>query len=147
MKAAAVEAKKIKIIFSNSTLKIVEVSKDDVDFESKGTTTLLEVTISSNVNISADSTVSIPKITLQVGANEVEINATVKELTIDSTEAITLTGNATLENVKIEQDVKVNLNTTGEIKQIESTNKDAKITVKEGTKVGNVVVPEGIKSR
>ena len=145
MKIAA-ETKKVKITFSNSTLKVVEVSKDDVDFESTGTTTLLEVTLSSNASITADRTVEIPKITLQMGAKEVEINATVKELTIDSSEAITLTGNATLENVKIEQDVKVNLNTTGEIKQIESTNKDAKITVKEGTKVGNVVVPEGSKA-
>ena len=145
MKAVADEKKKIKIVFSNSILKVVEVSKDDVDFESKGTTTLLEVTISSNANISADRTAVIPKITLQVGAKEVEINANVKELIINSSDTLTITGDTTLENVKIKQNISVNLNLTGEIKQLEFTNKEAKITVKEGTKIGNVVVPEGAK--
>ena len=72
VKTASVKAaatKKIKIIFSNSTLKIVEVSKNDVAIETKGTTKVTEITVSSNASISADSTSVIPKITLQDGAN------------------------------------------------------------------------------
>ena len=141
VKAAA--TKKVIIIFSNSTLKIVEVSKKDVSIETKGSTKVTEITVSSNASISADSTSSIPKVTLQDGVINVEINGAVGNLTIISKEPITISGNATIEKVQINQSGAVTLNTTGEIKQIESKNKDAQITIKEGTKVGNVIVPAG----
>ena len=145
MTSASGNISKAKVVFSNSTLKVIEVNKANVALESKGTTTLIEIKVTKNVNISGDKTALIPKITLQIGAKNVGINASVQNLIIDSGDGTTITGNTTFEHVKILNSGSVNLNTTGEIKILESTNKDAKITIKEGTKVTNVLILEGLK--
>lgn len=142
---AAAEKKKIKIIFENSTLRIVEVSKNDTSIEVTGETTLLELIVTSNASIEASDGLVIPKITLQIGAEFFEIHASVTELTVDSMDAITLTGNANIENVIVNTGAEVNLDIKGEIKKIEVTNKDAQLIVGKETKIKDICLPEGSK--
>lgn len=142
---AAAEKKKIKIIFENSTLRIVEVSKNDTSIEVTGETTLLQLIVASNASIEASDGLVIPKITLQIGAEFVEINASVTELTVDSMDAITLTGNANIEHVIVNTGAEVNLDIKGEIKKIEVTNKDAQLIVGKETKIKDICLPEGSK--
>ncbi|KAA9015503.1 S-layer homology domain-containing protein [Niallia endozanthoxylica] len=106
MTAAA--EKKAKLVFSNSTLKVIELNQEHAALELKGSTTVLEIKVSANASISADSTVVIPKITLQSGAKQVEIDANVKQLIVNSA--------------------------------------TTKITLKEGSKIENLVLPEGLRA-
>ncbi|MCM3574419.1 S-layer homology domain-containing protein [Mesobacillus subterraneus] len=140
---AAAEEKSSKITFDNANLKSVDVNKNDVLVESTGASKIEEINLTANVSVKATDGVVIPKITVSAGAEAVEINAKVSELAVNSTKPLTLSGNATIDNVKIQQSSAVSLNTTGEIKQIQSENKDTKLTIGKTTQVGNIVVPEG----
>ena len=143
MTTASTNSSKAKIVLSNSTFKIVEISKKDTVLEVNGTTSLQEINASANVNIVAASTVMIPKIQLYSGANEVEINGNVKNLTVNSKSPIEITGNTNIESMKITQNGKLHLKIAGEIKQMETTNKDAAIIIDKGIKIGNLVIPAG----
>jgi hypothetical protein len=142
-KKAAEAAPKTNITFENATLKVVEVKKQDVKVGSKGTTKLEELSVSSNATITATEGVTIPKLTVQQGASQVEVNGAVQQLSVQSTDTFTLSGKANIDKLNINQKANVNLQSTGEIKEINSTNKETQITVNKDTKVGNVNVPEG----
>jgi tetratricopeptide (TPR) repeat protein len=70
------------VVFENAKLQSVEVNKQNVKVDAKGTTTLTEMTVNTDANITADSTVKIPKLTLGAGAKSVELNAKVGNLVL-----------------------------------------------------------------
>ncbi len=141
--AQIAEEDKTRVVFENATLNEVEVSKNNVSVESKGNTSLTGLVIKSNASITASEDVVIPKVTLRNGSEQVEIHATVTELEIDSTTETTLTGEATIDTVKVKNTAKVNLKTTGEIKKLETVNEEAKVNIGEETKVEDITLPEG----
>ncbi|MFD2444215.1 S-layer homology domain-containing protein, partial [Bacillus sp. CGMCC 1.16607] len=134
------------ISFNNSNLSAVDVKKANVKVEAKGATTVPELNIYSNATITADQGIVIPQISLMAGASQVDLNANVGALTIGNPNAITVTGSATIGSVNIPGASNVNLNTTGEIKQILAENKDTKLTLNAATKIGNLTLPEGAKA-
>ncbi|WP_052947404.1 S-layer homology domain-containing protein [Aneurinibacillus tyrosinisolvens] len=133
------------VVFENAALGNVEVNKQDVHVDVKGTTKLSQVTISSNANLTADAGLVIPKVAVKEGAEKVGINATVTSLAIDSTKSVELAGKAEIASLKVEGKGQVNLKTTGTIDKLEVANKDSKLTVPAGLKIANLVVPEGAK--
>ncbi|MBB6446052.1 S-layer homology domain-containing protein [Bacillus benzoevorans] len=130
------------ITFIDSVLKAVEVNKI-VDLVTQGASSLQDVSVSADVHISAEDRSSIAKMTVKTGAAQVQINAAVDELIIDGTGGLTISGNATLGNVKIIKDAEVNLNVTGAVESLQLVNHAASLLLSIGTEVGKVILPEG----
>ncbi|HZG73499.1 MAG TPA: hypothetical protein VEY51_18330, partial [Chondromyces sp.] len=99
-----------------------------------------------NTNIFADPDVIIPKVDIKKGVTLVELNVTVKDVIIESNDDIKVTGKGNVENVVINTDKTVTLDTTGQIKNLESKNENSKVTIGENAKIVNVTVPEGKKA-
>lgn len=146
VRAAAAAKTKVTIVFKDSTIATIEIAKEDVQLSATGSTKVESVTLHANANILADQDVIIPKINIQDGVTAIEINATIKDIFIESNDNLKLTGDGNIENVVIHSDKKVSLETTGEIKNLESKNKNTQITVGEQTKISNISLPEGKKA-
>ena len=137
---------KITIIFKDSTMATIEIAKEDVYFSATGSTKVETITLHANANITADPDVIIPKVDIQKGVTLVELNVTIKEIIIESNDEIKVTGKGNIDNVVINTDKKVTLDTRGQIKNLESKSENSKITVGENAKITNITVPEGKKA-
>lgn len=114
------------VVFEDSSLGNTEISRPDINLEMKGESKVTGFTISSNVIITAPSTVTLPKVTILAGADHVELNANVGEVEVNRAGEVSLTGQ-------------------GKIATLITANKDAKFTVGENTKITNLQLPEGIQ--
>lgn len=117
-------------------LSVVTVTEENV---------IEELTITEDTVVNAEEGLSIPKLIIKDGAEVVEINAEVQTLEVTAQNNVELTGEGDITNVIISTDKKVAVNTTGDIHKLEIANKDARLVVKEGTKVAKLVIPEGTK--
>ena len=143
----AAETAAADIIFIDSTMASVVVTKDGVLIEYKGTTKVSELIISANVTIKADAGITIPKVTINAGATAVTIDANVGNLTVNSTDKLTIAGTGNIAEVTIESANEVKLDTTGKVDKLEIKSKDAKISLGDKTKVANLVLPEGVAAK
>jgi hypothetical protein len=130
------------VVFNNANLQGVDVNKQGVRVESKGTTTVGEITVTNDATITADDTVTIPKVTVSSGVKSVELNAKVTTLTLKSTNDLKVTGTGSIENVKVESTKAVTLETKGTIKNLDVP-AGSKITLSKDTKIENLTVPAG----
>ena len=137
---------KITIIFKDSTMATIEIAKEDIYFSATGSTKVETITLHANANITADPDVIIPKVDIQKGVTLVELNVTIKEIIIESNDEIKVTGKGNIDNVVINTDKTVTLDTRGQIKNLESKNENSNITVGENAKITNITVPEGKKA-
>lgn len=117
-------------------LSVVTVTEENV---------IEELTITEDTVVNAEEGLSIPKLIIKDGAEVVEINSEVQTLEVTAQNNVELTGEGDITNVIISTDKKVAVNTTGDIHKLEIANKDARLVVKEGTKVAKLVIPEGTK--
>lgn len=131
------------IVFVNANMQSVEVTKQGVKIESKGTTTVQEFTVSSNIILVAEDGVTIPKVTVRAGATQVTIDAPVDNLAIETPDSLTVNGKGNIKNVTIESSKEVKLETEGRIDKVETKSKDTKLSVGSNTSIGDIVVPEG----
>lgn len=143
----AAETPAADIIFIDSKMASVVVTKDGVLIEYKGTTKVSELIISANVTIKADAGITIPKVTINAGATAVTIDANVGNLTVNSTDKLTIAGTGNIAEVTIESANEVKLDTTGKVDKLEIKSKDAKISLGDKTKVANLVLPEGVAAK
>ncbi|WP_158553405.1 S-layer homology domain-containing protein [Peribacillus saganii] len=132
------------VVFKDAKLQDIFVNKEGVRVEPKGNTTVTSMVVTSNANITADNSVVIPVLKVVEDAKQVEINASVKELSLENTENLTINGQGAFENVKVNTSNKLDLQTTGEIKSLQIV-KGEDITLKQGTKIGNLVLPAGVE--
>ncbi|KAB7707428.1 hypothetical protein F9802_06660 [Bacillus aerolatus] len=146
-RAAAENPKtKITIIFKDSTIATIEIAKEDVYFSAMGSTKVTSVSLHANANIFADPDVIIPKVDIKKGVTLVELNVTIKDIIIESNDDIKVTGKGNIENVIINTDKTVTLDTKGQIKNLESKNENSKVTIGDNAKITNITVPEGKKA-
>lgn len=134
------------IVFEDTRMNSIEVSKSGVTIESKGTTSIQDIRVSSTIVLKADKGIAIQKLTVGAGTSEVTIDAVVDELLIDTNEDITVNGQGDIKNVVIQSGKEINLNTEGKVDEVETKSKDSKIKIGKNTKIGNIVVPEGSKA-
>jgi hypothetical protein len=143
-KTVAEEIKtKVKIIFKDSTMATIEISKKDVYVASYGRTTVTSISLRANAEIFADEDVIIPKVEIKDGATQVELNVTIKDIIIESNDDIRITGKGNVENVVVNTDKKVTLDTRGEIKNLETKKENSKLVIGENAKIGNIELPQG----
>lgn len=145
--SVAAEEPKADIIFIDSTMASVVITKDGAIIEYKGTTKVQEIIISANVIIKADAGITIPKLTINAGAKEVTIDANVGNLTVNSTDKLTIAGTGNIAEVTIESGNEVKLDTTGKVGKLEIKSKDAHISLGDKTKVTELVLPAGVAAK
>lgn len=137
-----------KVVFSEFQLGVVGVDKNaDVIFLSKipGTSTVGEIVVNSNAAISTENLVVLPKVVIAQGATDVAINSNVTSLQVTTTNEVKISGKSDIANVSLMTKANVNLQTVGRVSKLEIPNNETKTTIGTETKIGNLVIPTGVK--
>ncbi|SES04227.1 FIVAR domain-containing protein [Psychrobacillus sp. OK032] len=134
---------KITVIFKDSTMAVIEIAKEDVNFSATGSTEVTTLRIQANANIYASKGTILPNVQISKGATLVELNATIANVVIESNDQVTISGKGHFDNVFVNSTKKVTLDTTGTILNLEMQNKSSKIAITGDSMVGNIIVPEG----
>ena len=113
----AAETASPTIIFIDVTMGSVVVTKDGVTIDFKGNTKVSETIISSNVILKADKGVTIPKVTVTEGVTNLTLDVNVDNLSINTTENLTVEGTGNIKEATIESKNDVN-----SILKVKSTN-------------------------
>ncbi|MEK4711921.1 S-layer homology domain-containing protein [Sporosarcina sp. FSL K6-5500] len=143
--AAAVGKKEPSVVFTNAIIQSVELSKSKkIIIEVKGNSTVQGFTLLSNVHLKADKGITLPKVTVEKGATNVTLDALVGSLSVDTPNALSIDGTATIKNVVVEFKINLKLLTVGEIEKVIVKLKGTTITLGNRTKVASFDLPEGI---
>ncbi|MBO0588977.1 S-layer homology domain-containing protein [Sporosarcina sp. E16_8] len=142
---ATVEKKEPSVVFTNSTIHSVELSKSKkIIIEVKGNSTVQGFNLLSNVHLKADKGITLPKVTVEKGATNVTLDASVVNLLVDTPNALSIDGTATIKNVIVEFKIDLKLLTIGEIEKIIVKLKGTTITLGAKTKVSSFELPTGV---
>lgn len=142
---AATETKEPSFVFTNSSFQSVEVTKSKkVMIEVKGDSTVQGFNLLSNVHVKADKGITLPKVSIQKGATNVTLDASVDNLSVDTPNALSIDGSATIKSVTVESTTDLKLRTIGKIDKLIVKLKGTTITLGAGTKVGSFELPKGV---
>jgi len=142
---AAAETKEPSFVFTNSIIQAVEVSKSKkVLIDMKGNSKAQGFTLLSDVHLKADKGITLPKVSIKKGATNVTLDASVDNLSVDTPNALSIDGTATIKNVTVESKTDLKLRTTGKIDKLIIKLKGTTITLGSGTKVGSFELPKGV---
>ncbi|MBU8906493.1 S-layer homology domain-containing protein [Desertibacillus haloalkaliphilus] len=114
------------VTFANSSLGKVEVKKNGVRVNATGSTSIREVSMQTSASISAEEGQTIESVSVEGDAEDVEINAAVTSLVLNSTKEVKLTGKGNIESVAINGSEKITIDRDGEIKKV-TVPKDSKV--------------------
>lgn len=134
------------VSFTDSKLNSIAVSKTGVILEGKGESSFGSVTLSDNATIKTDATVTIPKLTIAEGANNVIIDSNVTSVEVTASKEVKLSGKGTITSLKVSNPIAINIETTGTIGTLETTSKDTTITLGANTKVTELNLPANAKA-
>ncbi|MBU8905936.1 S-layer homology domain-containing protein [Desertibacillus haloalkaliphilus] len=131
------------VVFEDSHLNRVEVHKNDVEVEAKGSTTVQEINFSRNAAFTASEGVEVSILKLEDGAESVEVNATVQEVIVNSLNETSLSGDAHISNIKVDGEGAFTLSVSGQVGNVEISNEHAKVELADGVSIDNIATPEG----
>lgn len=126
----------VTITFNDSSVATFIIKKNNITMNADGTSTFSSISVQANkAEINAGSI--LPEIIVSGGATSIELNATIKNIKIDSTENIEVKGNASVKNLEINSTKDVALNVEGTIENV-GVQENGKISLGSTTKVGTV---------
>lgn len=131
------------IVFVDSNINTVEITNEGIILESKGSTTVHEISATVNVVLKADKGIVIPKVTIKEGVGEVTIDAEVDSLSVEASDELTIKGTGNIKTVTVQSSNAVNIETVGKIEKLKVKSKESKISLGKSTEVGDIAVPEG----
>ncbi|WP_394235059.1 S-layer homology domain-containing protein [Niallia oryzisoli] len=105
------------VVFKSGKLNNVEINKLNVHVESKGNTSIKELNVTNNANISADATSTINKLSVKENVTALELNAEVESLYLENNKALLLKGQAEISNLYPNGD-SITLDITGSIENL-----------------------------
>ena len=85
--------------------------------------------------------------TIKKGATNVTLDASVDNLSVDTPNALSIDGTATIKNVIVESKIDLKLLTIGKIEKVIVKLKGTTITLGAGTKVGSFELPKGVTAK
>ncbi|WP_167577950.1 S-layer homology domain-containing protein [Ammoniphilus sp. YIM 78166] len=135
------------VVFQNAMLGQVEVNKPEVRVEALGGSLVGELVINTNTVIVGDASSVIPKVSIQDGANRVELNASIDQLMITSATGTEIKGDATINTVSVQTSSPVALNTSGQVGNLAVVDSKASLTLGTDTKVDNLTLPQGVTAQ
>jgi len=134
---------RIKIVFKDSTVAVIEIGKDDTYFSATGSTKVEYVSLFANANITADPDIILPRVDIHQGVTKIELNATIQNVSIESNDDIEVSGSGKFDNVTVNTDKKVTLSTTGMIGNLEVKNESSILNIGVEAKIENIKLPAG----
>lgn len=136
---------KAKIVFHDSTVVYIDIAKWGTDFSATGETRVTSMRLSANADIYFNPEVILPNVEITKGVTKIDLNVTIKEIIIDSTEDVQLTGSGNFENVTINSNKNVSFETKGTIGTLKTGNGGGTVTLGENISVSDIVLPDGKK--
>lgn len=106
-----------------------------------------EYFVSQDSIINAEVGIVVPKLIIEDGVEIVEVNADIQQLEVATQNNFELKGKGNIDHIVISSSSEIAINTTGNINKIEVTNKDARLVIKEGTKIAELIIPEGSSAK
>ncbi len=109
---------RIKITFADSTVAIIEVTKNDVDVYAGGTTEISNIRLfADNAEITSNLTNDkiLPKIVVGQGVTQVTLNSSIANVIIETDENIIVEGRGHFDEVIVNTSKEVAINTIGTI--------------------------------
>ncbi|MNK31781.1 S-layer protein sap precursor [compost metagenome] len=134
------------VLFDASQLQNVEVSKQNVHVVTQGDSLVEQMTLKSNATIENDVSSTLKQVTVQSGAQQVELQGTIQQLTVNSDQPTTLTGSAAVATVTVNNSASVNLSITGTISNLQVNNPSANVNVSPAAKITNTSLAPGVSS-
>ena len=133
MTQVAAATTRIKITFTDSTVAIIEVRKDDVELHTGGTSEISNIRLFANTDITSSLTNGkiLPKIVIGKGVTSVNLNASIANVVIESDENVIVGGEGNFDNVVINTSKEVAINTVGTIGNLDIKKEDPKVTLGE----------------
>lgn len=132
------------VVFENSSLAGMDINKPDVHVATFGTTTVDQITVLSNASISADAQISLPKVTVASGAQNVQLSGNIGTVEVTAKQPVTLTGSATIDKMDVQTSSPVRLDGTGTVQTLSVSNSAAQITVSSSATVANTSLAAGV---
>ncbi|RXT03687.1 S-layer homology domain-containing protein [Ammoniphilus sp. CFH 90114] len=134
------------VVFEDSKLGQVEINKPQVRVAPRGQTTVGDLSVNVNAAITADSQITLPKLTVQEGVQQLELHANIGVLEVRGQQQTQLSGSGQIKQLNVMGSGNLVLNNTGTIEQIQVADTRSKLTLNTGLTVNNLRLPEGTKT-
>ncbi|MGM0792363.1 MAG: S-layer homology domain-containing protein [Bacillota bacterium] len=134
-----------RVVFRNSSLGELEISKGGAIVEATGETKADSVLIRSKTRFTAESQTIIPKITIEAGVESVEINSNVEEVRIIGNGDITISGNASFGQMAASSASIVRVESTGQVGLLKTVDKDSRFILGRYTRIADMQLPAGVE--
>ncbi|MFT9848383.1 S-layer homology domain-containing protein [Aneurinibacillus sp. REN35] len=130
--------------FEDSQLQFVDVTKQGVHVVSSGSTTIHNLDVRTNATIEADPTAKIQQMTINDGAQTVNVQGTVQQVVVASASPITVVGSADIASMIVNGSGSVALNNSGSVGQLQVNNPQSQVTAGASSKVESVILANGV---
>ncbi|QDY82422.1 RTX toxin [Paenibacillus polymyxa] len=134
------------VLFDASGLQDVEVSKQDVHVVIQGNSTVDQMALTSNATLENDSSSSIQKLNVLTGAQQVQLQGTIQQLSVNSDQPVALTGQASINTLVVNNSSPVSLEVAGTVSNLQINNSGANISVSSSSQVTNTLFAAGVSS-
>ena len=130
-------ATRLKITFTDSTVVYMEIKKVDTLLSVHGATQISLLAVESNSSIVTDPDVVLPKLKIYRGVTQIELNASIAQVEIETNDDIEVTGKGNFDEVQVKTEKSVTLKTEGTIKSLSSDSQN--ITLGTDVKINKTV--------
>lgn len=134
------------VVFEDSVLNNVNISKSDVHVVLSGSTNAQEVSIKSDSALEIADTAELPLLNIVDGASKVELQGTVDTVKLSTSDPLQLNGNVNLQQLTVDGVGVVNLNVAGTVQQLQVNKATAQVNVTGNIKVAEVSLAAGVPS-
>ncbi|MED5017112.1 S-layer homology domain-containing protein [Paenibacillus chibensis] len=134
------------VLFNESELNEIEVSKKDVHVATQGNSTLEQITLTSNAKIENDSSSTVKQLNVQSGAQQVELQGTIQKVEINSNQPVSLTGQASINTLAVNSSSPISLAFAGTVTTLQVNNPAANVNVSSSSQVKNTSFASGVSS-
>lgn len=132
----------LKITFANSVIAYIEIKKVDTTLSVIDATQISLLKVESNgISIEASKDVVLPNLNISKGVTQIELNASIAKVEIDTNDDIKIFGSGNFQSVEIKTDKSVELATTGTIATLATDNKN--VTLGDAVQVGATTDTKG----
>lgn len=143
-----VAATRLKITFADSTVAFVEIRQENVLFSLADNAKITSLVVKADKAIIDSPTSVLPSVKIIDGVTKIELNASITNVEIDSTDDLEVTGKGNFNQVAINSTGEVKLATEGTIKSLNANDLNVSlgmnVKVEETKLQGQTVQPEEI---
>ncbi|WP_068616088.1 S-layer homology domain-containing protein [Paenibacillus tuaregi] len=134
------------VLFDGSELSHVEVSKQDVHVVTQGSSNVANMTLTSNATIENDSSSALKQVSILSGAQQVKLQGNIQQLSVNSDQPLTLTGQASINTMVVNNASPITLGVSGTVSNLQVNNPSANISVSSSSQIVNTSLAQGVSS-